>query len=128
VSYQPGFKGHWWVSKRNAGGGFIEDHWRADAPTVPWDAGTYTYRVFSPGRKLWTIQGVDAGAGVWQPGLAWSDGETRCLVQYYDGFIMRIRYLNITPASFPWRGDISRDGGRTWAKDWWIMEGKRIGR
>lgn len=127
-SYQPPFAGHWFVEKRNVKGGMIEDHWRADAPTASLESGTYSYRVYSPSRKLWTMQGVNADVGFWEPGLAWTDGESRCVVQHYDGFMMRIRYFDITPTSFLWRGDISNDNGLTWTRDWWIMEGKRIGK
>jgi hypothetical protein len=30
--------------------------------------------------------------------------------------------------TFQWRADISRDGGKTWVADRWIMEANRIGR
>jgi hypothetical protein len=41
---------------------------------------------------------------------------------------MRIRYFEITPIRFLWRGDISRDRGTTWVRDWWTMEANRIGK
>jgi hypothetical protein len=124
------FTGHWSALKRSVGpnNGMIEDHWRADAATNPWDVGTYTYRVYSPERKLWTFQGVHSNVGFWQPGLSWSDENNRYIVEWYDGFLMRMRYFAITPTAFLWRGDVSRDRGKTWTRDWWIMEGRRIGK
>jgi len=138
------FSGHWFVTKKDDrvdGGarlsgadsnlpktGFIEDHFRPDNAAAPYDAGTWTYRVFNPSRKLWEMQGTDAGEGGWAPGLCWSDAHNRYLVQRYGPNIMRIRYFAIADTSFLWRADRSRDGGATWIPDWWTMKSRRIAR
>jgi hypothetical protein len=89
---------------------------------------TVTYRVMNPQRKLWEIQGVGGRRGIWLPGIAWSEGNERFLVQQYPDqkMLVRIRYYDITPAHFLWRADGSLDEGKTWIKDLWLIEAKRI--
>jgi hypothetical protein len=89
---------------------------------------TVTYRVFNPERKLWEIQGLAARRGLWAPGIAWSDGKDRYLVQDYPErhFSVRIRYYSITPNHFLWRADGTQDGGKTWVRDVWVLEANRI--
>jgi hypothetical protein len=68
---------HWTATKKLSPNAFIEDRFRCDNPGTSFDEGTCTYRVFNPALKLWTMQGVDSEFGRWQPGLCWSDGDTR---------------------------------------------------
>jgi glyoxylase-like metal-dependent hydrolase (beta-lactamase superfamily II) len=127
-SFSPSFKGHWAAEKKRVENGFIEDHWRSDNRTRTWDAGTWTYRVFNPLRKLWEMQGVNTEGGAWAPGLCWSDASNRYVIQHYGSGTMRIRYFAITDSSFLWRADLTDDGGKTWRLDWWTMEAKRVAR
>jgi hypothetical protein len=122
------FRGHWWFAKKSSGA-FIEDHWRSDSPGDPWDSGTWTYRTFVPARGLWEMQGVATRSGHWQPGLMWSDGADRLLIQWTDAdTLIRFRYFAIEDSRFLWRADLSRDRGETWIRDWWTMDVKRISR
>ena len=125
-TFGPPFSGHWSARKLNAAGAMIEDHWRGDNASRPSESGTWTYRVFHPQRQLWTIQGIEPERGIWQPGLTWSDDANRYVIQHNGSTIMRIRYFNITPTSFSWRADLSRDGGQTWIRDWWSMQAVRV--
>jgi hypothetical protein len=89
---------------------------------------TLTYRVFDPDKKIWNIQGIGVRRAVWTPGVAWSDGQNRYLVQDYPelGVKMRIKYYAITRDHFLWRADGSPDGGKTWVKDFWLIEATRV--
>jgi hypothetical protein len=120
------FTGHWWAERKRTPNGFIEDRWRPDNSGASLETSTYTYRVFNPRRKLWEMQGVGSENGSWEPGLSWSDGSNRYVIQRDGATIMRIRYFNISDNSFLWRADQSRDGGKTWRLDWWTMSATRI--
>lgn len=129
-SFAPPFKGHWVFSKKATGGQgvLIEDHFRPDDPSGVWDAGTWTYRAYNPERKLWEMQGIDTRRGAWQPGLMWSDGETRVLTEWYGDMLVRFRYFAIQSDKFLWRADATFDRGKTWVRDFWTMRAERIAR
>lgn len=126
-SFTGSFSGHWSFDKK-PGGLLIEDRWRADDPSKPVGDGTYTYRAFHPQRKLWQMLGTTSTGGEFALGLTWSDGSNRYAIQRYGPVIMRIRYFAIENDRFLWRADRSTDGGKTWLRDAWAMEAKRIGR
>jgi hypothetical protein len=115
-----------WTARKTHDGLIVEDVFSTRPPTGE-RGNTVTYRVFNPQRKVWEIQGVRARQGVWLPGTAWSDGKDRFLVQNYpdQGMLMRIRYYDISNEHFLWRADGSRDGGKTWTKDVWLIEATR---
>ncbi|MCC6930546.1 MAG: hypothetical protein IT359_16280 [Gemmatimonadaceae bacterium] len=129
-SFAPPFKGHWVFSKKatDGKGVLLEDHWRPDDPTLTWDAGTWTYRAFNPARRIWEMQGIDTRRGAWQPGLMWSDGDSRVLTEWYGDMLVRFRYFAIRPDSFLWRADATFDRGKTWMRDFWTMEARRVAR
>ena len=124
------FTGHWTFRKRPGSRVVIEDQWRRDDADLPYDAGILTYRAYNPTRKLWEVQGTSTNnAEPWLPGVGWSDGGNRYLIQYYPGrTIIRFRYLAIEANRFLWRADMSPDGGVTWILDWWTMEVTRVGK
>jgi hypothetical protein len=88
-----------------------------------------TYRVFNPTKSDWEVQGVALQRGVWQPGVSWSDGKDRFLVQenLERKTLVRIRYYSIEPNHFLWRADGSSDGGKTWMRDVMLIEATRTG-
>lgn len=126
-TFYPPFTGHWSFDKK-PGGGLIEDRWRADDPSVPTGNSLYTYRVFDPERKVWQIVGMSSNGGAIEPGLTWSSGTSRLVIQRDRGSLSRIRYFAIDADHFLWRSDLSLDGGKTWLLDAGMMEAKRIGR
>jgi hypothetical protein len=129
-TYGAPFTGHWSFRKRAGARPVIEDQWRRDDPTQPFEAGTLTYRAYNPTRKLWEVQGTSTNNNApWLPGVGWSDSTSRYLVQYYgSGTIIRFRYLAIEPNRFLWRADMSEDSGASWRRDFWTMEVTRVGR
>lgn len=124
------FTGHWVFTKKQTDGQgvLIEDHWRPDDPSATWEAGTWTYRVYNPERKLWEMQGVNTNVGAWQAGLMWSVGSDRLLTEWYGPMLVRFRYFAIQPDQFLWRADATFDRGKTWILDYWTMEVHRISR
>jgi hypothetical protein len=122
------FTGHWFFERKRGAGAMIVDHWRRDDPNSAMDAGTWTYRTFNPQRRIWEMEGVDTGAGAWQPGLMWADATSRYVIQHYGPVIVRFRYFAIEPDRFLWRADRSTDQGRSWLLDRWTMEVTRVGR
>ena len=118
-----------WSAHRTHDGLVIEDEFslvNADGSRTL----TLTYRVYNKARKTWEIAGVAAKQGSpWAPGVSWSDGKDRFVVQTYgtgpDALITRIRYYAVTRDHFLWRADGSTDGGKTWMRDFWKIEANR---
>ena len=118
-----------WSARRIQNGLVIEDEFsliNADGSRSL----TLTYRVYNQARKTWEIAGVNAKQGSpWAPGVSWSNGKDRFVVQTYgtgdDRLITRIRYYEVTPNHFLWRADGSTDGGKTWIRDFWKIEADR---
>ena len=118
-----------WSAHRTHDGLVIEDEFSlvtADGSRTL----TLTYRVYNKARKTWEIAGVAAKQGSpWAPGVSWSDGKDRFVVQTYgtgpDALITRIRYYAVTRDHFLWRADGSTDGGKTWIRDFWKIEANR---
>ncbi len=129
-TFSPAFTGHWVFAKKETGGQgvLLEDHWRPDDPSSTWDAGTWTYRAYNPERKLWEMEGINTNVGAWQPGLMWSAGDSRVLIEWYGSMLVRFRYFAIQPDHFLWRADATFDRGKTWILDYWTMEAHRISR
>jgi hypothetical protein len=116
-----------WTARKREDAPFVADEFTATSKG-PESAGMIlTYRAFNPTRKVWEIEGVGLRRGGWQPGVSWSDGRDRFLVQEDPsrGTRARIRYYSITPDRFLWRGDGSRDGGKTWIRDIMLIEAVR---
>lgn len=129
-AFTPPFTGHWVFTRKLTGGEgvLIEDHWRPDDSSSTWDAGTWTYRAYNPQRKLWEMQGINTNVGAFQPGLMWSAGKDRLLIEWYGEMLVRFRYFAIQPDKFLWRADATWDRGKTWIRDYWTMEVHRISR
>lgn len=128
--FSPAFTGLWVFTRKETGGQgvLLEDHWRPDDPSSTWDAGTWTYRAYNPDRKLWEMQGINTNRGAWQPGLMWTEGESRLLTEWYGTMLVRFRYFAIEPERFLWRADATFDRGRSWIRDYWTMEARRVSR
>ena len=122
-TYGPVLTGEWTGEKTYEA--LFADQFRLDRPAGR--TATATYRAFSSARRLWVIQGVAIQNGVWQPGVSWSDGKDRFVVQENPGTqtTLRIRYYAITNDRFQWRADGSRDGGKTWMRDVLLIEATR---
>lgn len=137
-TFNPPISGHWSAFKK-AGARYsdgnregqtvlLEDHWRPDDSTDVSTSGVYTWRSFSSEHPIWGIQGINTWELRGEPGLSWSDGANRYLIQHRESVIVRIRYFAIDGNSFLWRRDSSTDGGRTWLLDSATMKAQRTGR
>ena len=127
-TFTPTFNGHWFVERKKVSptSALIVDHWRADDPNSPYDAGTWTYRWFNPTSKRWEMRATDGRSG-WFTGAMWNDGADRVLIEHYSPtFMVRYRYFAIEPNKFMWRADLSNDNGKTWLLDGWTMIAKRV--
>jgi hypothetical protein len=115
-----------WTAARTHDGAIVEDEFALGQPTGRRGV-TLTYRVFSPAKQLWSIQGVSTARGVWQPGIAWGDGTARYVVQDNPETHtrLRIKYYGIEKDHFLWRADGSRDDGKTWIRDLLLIEASR---
>ena len=119
-----------WSAHRTHDGLVIEDEFSLINPDDGSKSLTLTYRVYNKARKTWEIAGVSAkNGGPWAPGVSWSDGRDRFVVQTYGtgekALITRIRYSAVTADHFLWRADGSSDGGKTWIRDFWKIEANR---
>ena len=127
-AYGPARQGTWRATKR-PDAPFVAEEFTATSSDAGRSQGMIlTYRAFNPARRRWEIQGVGTKRGVWQPGVSWSDGADRLLVQDDPerGYRTRIRYYAITRDRFLWRADGSRNGGKTWIRDLMLIEAKRL--
>jgi|SRR5207253_2620737 len=126
--FQQPFTGLWVFEKKQTGGNgtLIEDHFRPDDNSTPWDAGTWTYRAYNPQRKIWEMQGINTYVGSWQPGWMWRAGNDRLLTEWYGAMLVRFRYFAIEEDRFLWRADATFDRGKTWLLDYWTMEVERV--
>jgi hypothetical protein len=119
-----------WTGRRTHDGLVLEDEFSLINPKDGGRSLTLTYRVYNTARKTWEIAGVAAKQGSpWAPGVSWSDGRDRYVVQTYGtgdkALITRIRYYQVTADHFLWRADGSQDGGKTWIRDFWKIEANR---
>ena len=124
-TFSPVLSGEWTGSKLHEQ--LFGDEWvilNASGRRAP----IMTYRAFNAQKRVWEIQGVAVRRGVWQPGMSWSDGKDRFVVQENPEtkIMVRIRYHSIEPNRFLWRADGSRDGGKTWMRDVMLLEATRI--
>ena len=73
-----------WSAHRTHDGLVIEDEFSLINPKDGSRSLTLTYRVYNKARKTWEIAGVSAKQGSpWAPGVSWSDGRDRFVVQTY---------------------------------------------
>jgi hypothetical protein len=111
--------GTWKTIKKQDG--LLEDVW-----TLGNGEPTLTWRSFNRAKSVWEFQGLKTSRGSWDPGVAWSNGDERFVVQTFAGqTLARIRYQKVTANHFLWRADVSPDEGKTWLIDQWILEANR---
>lgn len=116
-----------WVLEGRA----IQDVWivparelrRADLPRAGNRYGT-TLRIYDPEADVWRVTWFNPVTGVSDQLVGRRQGDD--IVQEgarSDGALMRWSFTEITPSSFHWRGESSRDGGLTWG-----LEAEFLGR
>ena len=93
---------------------------------------TTTLRSFNKTLDQWELVGTDGGSGLQNSGTGKRAGNEVHIEQRF-GFgtkepsVWRIRYHDIEPDRFLWAADRSTDGGKTWTKDFQMIEARRIG-
>ena len=110
-----------WVLEGRA----IQDVWMiprrkdrvAGAPTMPVAGNWYgtTLRVYDPGLNAWRIFWIDPGTNAFRQQIG--RGQGRNIVQEgttESGAFTRWSFVDITPSSFHWTGEVSSDKGNTW--------------
>ncbi len=94
---------------------------------------TTTVRAYNAVLDRWELIGMDAGDGLHHDtGTARKVGDEMHIEQTFgvmspEPSTMRIRYYDIRPDRFSWRGDRTTDGGKTWEQDHLKIEARRIG-
>jgi hypothetical protein len=74
-----------------------------------------TLRVYDPALRAWRITWINPVSGALNTLVArCQDGTIVQEGRDQDGELMRWSFSEITPDSFRWRGEASRDDGRTW--------------
>lgn len=125
------FRGYW-SAVRLAGEGQILDEFR-----VVGDSGqTYdlssTLRVYDVLNDRWQLVSVGFPNGLRDLGTGQRLGSEVHIEQTFgvggpNPSTLRIRYYDIGPDHFSWNADRSTDGGKTWVKDFYHIEARRIG-
>jgi len=86
-----------------------------------------TLRRYNPGRGDWTSVWVGATSGDVAVFRATPDGDgIRLDLTEEDGTLVRWRFVEMRSDAFRWLGEISTDGGRTWALDQEMMARRRL--
>jgi hypothetical protein len=66
-------------------------------------------------------------SGIFSPSVQVSGGNLSVIQRNATG-IVRVRYFDIQADRFLWRADHGSDNGKTWVRDFWMMEANRIGK
>jgi hypothetical protein len=95
----------------------IQDVWSIAPPGTPVTGAWYgtTLRVYDPARKVWNIHWIDPATGFAAQMVGRAQGAD--IVQegrHESGALLRWSFSEITPGAFRWRGEVSRDDGKTW--------------
>ncbi|HEX9106175.1 MAG TPA: hypothetical protein VF832_03085 [Longimicrobiales bacterium] len=129
---QYGKFGGFWSAVRLANEGQVLDEFR-----VVGDSGqTYdlssTLRSYNALEDRWELVTVGSPNGLQNLGTGQRVGDEMHIEQRFgvggpNPSTFRIRYYDIGPDHFSWNADRSTDGGKTWVKDFYHIEARRIG-
>lgn len=76
-----------------------------------------TIRFYDPDIDAWRSTWIEPLNARVRRFIGRPEGDDIVLISDEDEIALRWRFTDITPDSFTWRGEISRDGGATWAFD-----------
>ena len=93
---------------------------------------TSTVRNYNAVLDQWELISLQDGVGLHDFGTGHKEGgemhiEQRFGVMSDKPSLWRIRYYNIQPDRFSWSADRSLDDGKTWDKDYMMLEARRVG-
>jgi len=119
-----------WVLEGRA----VQDVWiipprAARRPGEPAKGNRYgaTLRVYVPAEDMWRVTWINPVTGVHEELVGGKQGNR--IVQEgkrTDGSLIRWSFSEITPKSFHWQGECSKDDGRTWRLETEFF-GRRVG-
>jgi len=127
------FRGVWSAVRLATGAGaHVMDEYRVLGSNGETVFVSSTLRVFDPFRNHWELVSVHETSGLRDVGTARKVGDEMHLEQVFgvasgQSATWRIRYYDITPRTFSWRADRSRDGGSTWERGHMELRATRIG-
>ncbi len=93
---------------------------------------TSTIRAYNAEAERWELIGMEPGGGLQDFGTGQRVDSEMHIEQKFGvaggkPTTLRIRYYNIQPDHFSWSADRSTDDGKTWVKDFYRIEARRIG-
>jgi hypothetical protein len=124
------YGGHW-NAVRTAEGHILDEYRILDDKGGTIDV-TSTVRSYNSAADRWELISMNEGGGLQDFGTAQKvDGEMHIEQKFGvaggSPTMLRIRYYNIRTDRFSWSAEGSKDGGKTWVKDFLRIEARRIG-
>jgi|SRR5215472_12911799 len=122
-------RGYWGVVSLHDGAQIV-DQFRIVNEKGETTFSTTTLRSFNRVRGQWEYVSTDFGSGLRKTGVCHRIGSEMHIDQRAESpnrTRLRIRYYNIQPDRFTWTADRSEDDGKTWQKDYQIIEARRVG-
>jgi hypothetical protein len=118
-----------WSAVRLATGQILDEYRLVDDKGATFYV-TATIRNYDAARDRWELIGMDDRNGLQDFGTAQFMDQEMHIEQKFgvasgNPTTMRIRYYKIQPNSFSWAGDQSTDNGKTWVKDYLLIEARR---
>ena len=132
VSKEYGKGKGFWSAVRMAAGPEILDEYRIVGDSGETWYVSSTFRSYNATLDQWELISVDQGRGLHDFGTARRVGSEMHIEQTFgkmspQPYLWRIRYYNIQPDRFSWTADRTRDGGKTWEKEYLKIEARCIG-
>lgn len=123
-------RGYW--SAVSLGDGQLMDEFKIVGDKGEVYYSTATLRAYNALRDRWDLVSSDSGGGLQNVGSGKREGDEVRIEQTFgtesgQPTIWRIRYHDIKADRFSWAADVSRDGGKSWTKDYQQIEARRIG-
>jgi hypothetical protein len=93
---------------------------------------TRTVRAYNAVLDRWELVSTDEGTGLQNFGTGRREGSEMRIEQKFEATtpnpaIWRIRYYDIKADRFSWAADRSKDGGKSWVKNFHTIEARRVG-
>jgi len=121
-----------WVGRYILDGYAIADEYRMTKPDGTLVMLGQNYRSYNTDKKAWVMKWQEALTSTWLDlgpeelgGVRVNDTSITYKAQFRPDEIHRMTYLNISEDHFTWRGEASRDGGKTWTEIM-VIEAYRI--
>jgi hypothetical protein len=132
VSQEWGKGGGYWTAVRVGEGALILDEYRVVGDSGQTWVVINTLRAWNAVLEQWDLVSIEKATGLQDLGTGRRVGAEMHIIQKFGALtatptVWRIRYYDIGPDRFYWRGDRSTDDGKTWQMDFLKIEARRIG-